>query len=166
MSVGGHLGVSGIRPERADQPSPGQRPGVADAKRKSSALCNPPPTLLGQDGGEDCRARYGECGHSTQGVAPPGGVALPWAGLICPFGAYRASPIYSWNHSAHRIIRPYHPVPRGFAPVSSTGPGLRPGLSSGGPTGRIRPPNTLLFGGLVVCAPMHPLTQVAASHMG
>ena len=105
------------------------------------------------------------------------GVALPWAGLICPSGAHRVLHIYSWNHSLHHL------------------PGFRPGLSSGGPTGRaggghppgiiinnptiqqlnmppgtstprIRPPSTLLFGGLVVCVLIHPLAHMAISHMG
>ena len=97
-----HFDVSGIRPEGADQPSPGQRPGVTGAKRKSPAFCNPLPTLL-RLGGE----RIAERGAMGRPFDPGcrsarGGVALPWAGLICPSGAHRASPIYSWNPC------PYH----------------------------------------------------------
>ena len=168
MFVGGHLGVSGIRPERANQPSPGQRPGVADAKRKSPALCEPSPTLLGQGGG-----RFAERGTADAAIRPrvplrPEGFALPWAGLICPSGAPRAFPFIREN------IRPNRP--RGFAP------GYRPPALQAAPStliravgprddspgrnpGRIRPPSTLLFGGLVVCALRHPLAHMGVSHM-
>ena len=79
---------------------------------------------------------------------------LGWVDL--PLRGVSGTPIYSWNHSPHRIIRL---VPRGFAP------GYRPAALQAA-SGRIRPPNTLLFGGLVACELIHPLTQVAASHMG
>ena len=190
MFVGGHLGVSGIRPERADQPSPGQRPGVTGAKRKFPAFCNPLPTLLRQ-GGERIAER-GEMGRPFDPGcrSARGGVALPWAGLICPSGAHRASPIYSWNpcpyHCPGTFTRandysslppPPPPGTRGFAPgyrpAALQAAWGAPSIRAVGPVydspgrnpGRGRPPSTLLFGGLVVCALIHPLAHMAISHM-
>ena len=130
------------RPYRPDQvyalkgqinPAQGKakrHPGLRGAKRKFPALCKPSPTLPQQDW-----RRLAGRGTADAVIRPrvplrPGGVALPWAGLICPSGAHRAFPFIREN------IRPNHP--RGFAGgLSSTGPGFRPGLSSTGPTARI-----------------------------
>ena len=71
----------------------------------------------------------------------------------------------------------YHPAaqgfPLGYRPAAlQVAPGtliraVGPGDDSPGQNpGRIRPPSTLLFGGLVVCVLIHPLAQVAISHMG
>ena len=66
-----------------------RHPGLRGAKRKFPALCKPSPTLLGQGWG-----RLAERGTADAAIRPrvplrPGGVALPWAELICPFGAHR-----------------------------------------------------------------------------
>ena len=100
-----------------------RHPGLRGAKRKSPALCKPSPTLPQQDW-----RRLAERGTADAAIRPrvplrPGGVALPWAGLICPSGAHRAFPFIREN------ILPNHP--RGFAPgyhptALQAGSGIRP----------------------------------------
>ena len=84
---------------------------------------------------------------------------------------------------ANDYSSPPPPGTRGFVSAQGFAPGYRPAALQAAPgtliravgpgddnpgqnPGRIRPPSTLLFGGLVVCALIHPLAQVATSHMG
>ena len=123
LSSGGPTGRIGVYALKGQiNPAQGKakrHPGLRDAKRKFSALCNPPPhpAKAGWGGGLQSAERRMRpfdpgCRSAREGVA------LPWAGLTCPSGAHRVLHIYSWNHSLHHL------------------PGFRPGLSSGGPTGR------------------------------
>ncbi len=107
-----------------------RHPGLRDAKRKSPALCNPPPILLGQDGG-----RIAERGTADAAIRPrvplrPGGrrSTLGWVDL----------PLRGAPGTSHLFVESFAPPPPGFHwRIIVRHPGFRPGLSSGGPTGRI-----------------------------
>ena len=151
--------------------------GLRDAKRKSPALCNPPPILLGQDGG-----RIAERGTADAAIRPrvplrPGGrrSTLGWVDL----------PLRGASGTSHLFVESFAPPPPGVSPRAiirrpyrPRGGGHPPGIIINNPTiqqlnmplgtstPRIRPPSTLLFGGLVVCVLIHPLAHMAISHMG
>ena len=77
-----------------------------------------------------CTMRDGEVASLPPGCRSTFGVALPWAGLICPFGAHRVHLIHSLIiidrvHLTHRLaIRP-----SACASVTSSGKVMPPWLT-------------------------------------
>ncbi len=85
-----------------------RHPGLRDAKRKSPALCNPPPILLGQDGG-----RIAERGTADAAIRPrvplrPGGrrSTLGWVDL----------PLRGASGTSHLFVESFAPPPPGVSP--------------------------------------------------